>query len=244
MQLLLDLGNTLLKAALWDDSQLLAEASMEAENATSLSQLVEKHGNPELCFIAAVRELPESLSAFLNSFEVKRLDHTTKLPFTIAYNTPATLGPDRIASVAAGWKRFPGRNVLVIDMGSCITIDLLTATGIYEGGSISPGIRMRLKAMHTFTGKLPLLEPATEAPITGKTTSESMLSGAINGTRFEMHQYIDQYRKIYEDLTVIVGGGDNKYFDYQFKNSIFAASNLVLEGLKVILDFNENQKLE
>jgi type III pantothenate kinase len=244
MQLLIDLGNTLMKTAFWKGKQLLAEAAMDAGDIASLSQLIEKTGRPDLCFVAAVRELPEVLKNFLSSFNPRFLNHETTLPFRIAYLSPATLGPDRIAAVAAAWKRFPGKNVLVIDMGSCITYDLLTASGTYEGGSISPGIRMRLKAMHAFTGRLPLLEPVEETPLTGKTTSESMLSGAIIGTRFEMQQYIYQYNKLYEDLTVIVGGGDNKYFDYQFKCSIFAASNLVLEGLKVILDFNEYQKIE
>jgi len=244
MQLLLDLGNTLLKAALWEGSKLLTETSMDAEDTETLKQLTESYGTPKLCFIATVREIPEKLHVFLSAFNVQQLSHNTNLPFGIAYRTPATLGADRIAAVAAAWKRFPDTNVLVIDMGSCITFDLLTADGMYQGGSISPGIRMRLKAMHAFTGRLPLLEPLPDTPMTGKTTSESMLSGAVNGTRFEMQQYIHQYYKIYEDLTVIVSGGDNKYFDYQFKNSIFAASNLVLEGLKVILDFNENQKLE
>jgi type III pantothenate kinase len=244
MQLLIDLGNTLMKTALWQGSHLLDEAAMEAEDIASLSRMLEKSGRPDLCFVAAVRELPAALMDFLLPFNPVFLSHETKLPFKIAYLSPSTLGPDRIAAVAAAWKRFPGKNTLVIDMGSCITYDLITASGSYEGGSISPGIRMRLRAMHSFTGRLPLLEPSEEAPLTGQTTAESILSGAMNGTRFEMEQYITHYSKLYEDLTVIVGGGDNKYFDYQFKSSIFAASNLVLEGLKVILDFNEYQKIE
>lgn len=242
MNQVIDIGNTLLKTAVFDGELLVAEARMDLADNTRLLAFQDSLGFPESCIISAVRHIPEWL---LRHFEGRSrliiLDHTTPLPFAINYSTPETLGRDRIAAVAAAWKRFPGRNVLVIDMGTCITYDLLTAKGVYEGGAISPGLHMRFKALHNFTEKLPLIDPESPTPFIGKSTTESIRSGVMHGIQAEMDQIIASYEKIYEDLTVYVGGGDNKYFDKQLKYNIFAGSNLVVEGLKVILDFNEFQ---
>ncbi len=124
-------------------------------------------------------------------------------------------------------------------MGTCITYDLLTVEGTYHGGAISPGIAMRLKAMNIFTSRLPLAETDINVPLIGQTTLQSLQSGAINGTRAEIEGLIRMYEEKYPELLVLVGGGDNIYFDSKFKNSIFAASNLVLEGLQAIMEFNK-----
>ncbi|MBS4057092.1 MAG: type III pantothenate kinase [Bacteroidetes bacterium] len=242
MNQVIDIGNTLLKTAVFEGELLVAEARMDLTDSPRLLAFQDSFGFPESCIVSAVRHIPEWL---LRHFEGRTrliiLDHSTPLPFAISYSTPETLGRDRIAAVAAAWKRFPDRNVLVIDMGTCITYDLLTAKGVYEGGAISPGLHMRFKALHSFTEKLPLIDPESPTPFVGKSTTESIRSGVMHGIQAEIDQTIASYEKIYEDLTVYVGGGDNKYFDKQLKYNIFAGSNLVVEGLKVILDFNEFQ---
>lgn len=245
MQQLIDIGNTFLKTVLVDADKTHFVGQMELSDAETFRSVHQKFGFPASCLISSVRDIPDWLIAsFADQTRISILSHQTPLPFKLNYSTPATLGSDRIAAVAAAWARFPDKNILIIDMGTCITYDILTSQGIYEGGSISPGIRMRLKALHAFTGKLPLVEPVKETPFTGKSTVESILSGVMCGVQAEIDQFIQTYEKIYEELTVIVGGGDNNYFDKQFKNNIFAASNLVLDGLKVILDFNENQQID
>lgn len=240
MQLAVDIGNSYSKAALYKEEQLLEFVYFNEQQPYTLSAIFEKYGNPSQGMIASVRNISPEFLTFLHSVcPIKILDHTTSLPFKITYSTPQTLGRDRIAAVAAAFGRYPGKNVLVIDMGTCITYDILQADRLYPGGSISPGITMRLKAMHHFTDKLPLAEVDGSASLTGRDTLSALQSGAVWGVQKEIEGIIDAYSSIYEELTVLIGGGDNKYFDKKFRISIFAASNLVIEGLKIIMDYNE-----
>lgn len=238
--LLLDIGNTLAKAACVENNQITKVESF-ANDDLLLQWLIAlpKFGRALIC---SVRPLPEEIGRWAKLHPlVQVLSHSTPLPFRIAYESPQTLGPDRIALAAAAFKRFPGKNVLVIDMGSCITYDFLDAQGVYQGGAISPGLLMRFKAMHNYTAKLPLAEPLADVELIGRNTKTSLQSGVMHGVQAEIEGLISRYEANYKDLTVLIGGGDNKYFDKRFKVNIFAGSNLVLEGLNVIVDFNESQ---
>lgn len=239
-QLVIDLGNTLAKTAIYHGDKLVGREQFSTDKML-IDWVLSQH-DISSAIMGSVRPIPQELIDFFsanNGFII--LDTQTQLPFQLAYKSPQTLGRDRIAAVAAAFRRFPLQNVLVIDMGTCITFDLLDSAGIYHGGAISPGIRMRFKAMNSFTASLPLAEPAESVPLIGDTTVGSLQSGVMHGVQAEITGIISEYEKIYKELTVLIGGGDNKYFDKRFKNNIFAASNLVLEGLKVILDFNEDQ---
>jgi type III pantothenate kinase len=239
-KLILDLGNTLSKAALVESGQIKTVHSFESDE--SLMHWIKQQLAFSGGIIGSVKELPGKLWDWAkNQSGVFLLSALTPLPFKIAYKSPQTLGADRIALAAAAFERFPEKNVLVIDMGSCITYDLLTAQGVYLGGAISPGIRMRFKAMNAFTAKLPMAEPTDKTPLIGYDTQSSLQSGVMNGVQAEIEGVIDRYASNYKDLTVLIGGGDNKYFDKRFKVNIFAASNLVLNGLRFILEFNESQ---
>lgn len=240
MQLAIDIGNSLAKAALFEGEKDVGFQVFDDKNPLALLDFFTQSGQPDDCLIAAVRTVDDGFLTFLKHYCAPRfLTAQTPLPFQIAYRTPQTLGPDRIAAVAAAYGRFPKSNVLVIDMGSCITYDLLDAQAIYQGGSISPGIAMRFKAMHHFTGKLPAVEIIDHAPLIGYDTTTAMQSGVMQGVQAEIDGIIDTYSLLYKDLTVLIGGGDNKYFDKKFRISIFAGSNLVIEGLKIIMDYNE-----
>lgn len=242
MKLIVDIGNSLMKFAFFDANKLVQQFSLPVEEASKLPEILTNYPVPSSCFLSSVRDLPEAfLMSLPQSIEVKQLDHLTPLPFKINYSTPETLGRDRIALVAAAYQRFPEQNVLVIDVGTCITYDFLSKDGVYYGGGISPGIQLRFKAMHQFTGKLPMAPMVENPPLVGNSTMASLQSGVMHGIQAEMEGIIRKYMEIYEDLTVLLGGGDNKYFDKQLNYSIFAASNLVIEGLKVISDFNEYQ---
>ncbi len=240
MQLAVDIGNSFTKAALFEGQQQKAFVRFSGDDAGPILALMQAHGMADAAMISAVRSIPEDFLSVLKAHcPVHLLSHETPLPFGITYGSPATLGRDRIAAVAAAYARFPGKNVLVIDMGTCITYDILQADKTWPGGIISPGIAMRLKAMHHFTNQLPLATLNEDGPLTGTNTNEALNAGALWGTRAEVEGMITFYSSIYEDLTVLVGGGDNNYFDKKFRISIFAAPNLVIEGLKFIMDFSK-----
>jgi len=166
------------------------------------------------------------------------LSHSLKLPITIDYKTPNTLGKDRIAGAVGAQSLFLKENILIIDAGTCITYDVVEANGTYIGGSISPGMLMRFKSLNNFTHKLPLVPYREFNELTGKTTEESILSGVISGIAFEMHGFINGYLEKYSSLKIILTGGDAVYFEKTLKNDIFVNSNIVLIGLKEILNYN------
>lgn len=242
MKLIIDIGNTRVKTALFDDSGIAELITIEDLSIDFLTELFSKHKNIRSAIMASVREVKQEITGLLSSkTRFIRLDETTPLPFVNKYATPNTLGNDRVAAVAGASSLFPGQNVLVIDAGSCITYDFINATGEYLGGSISPGINMRFLALNSFTGKLPLInfDSGRQAKLTGTDTRESILSGVQNGVLQEVDGIINTYKQQYSEVNVVVSGGDYKYFDKYLKNNIFASPNIVLTGLNRILDFNE-----
>lgn len=148
------------------------------------------------------------------------------------------MGNDRIALAVAGSQLYPGRDVLIIGAGTCITYDFVSKNNEYFGGSISPGIHMRFKALNTFTDKLPLVQPENKPELIGNSTVGSITSGVMNGLYSEIDGIIDRYEKNFPEIQTILTGGDIIYFDKMLKNNIFANSNLVLKGLNMILDYN------
>jgi type III pantothenate kinase len=162
----------------------------------------------------------------------------TSLPIINKYRTPETLGKDRLAGVVGAQHLLPACDILVIDAGTAITYDFITSSGEFIGGSISPGIAMRYKALNTYTDRLPLLNYYDNAKLIGDDTSTSIFSGVLNGAVAEMEGIIQQYREVYPGIKIILTGGDHNYFDKRLKIKTFAAPNLVLEGLNLILDFN------
>ena len=160
------------------------------------------------------------------------------MPLNNQYQSPETLGLDRLAGAAGIWYRYPGAGGLVIDMGSCITYDYVDAKGNYLGGAISPGVAMRFKAMHTFTAALPLVEGNEESEILGDTTVRSMRSGVINGVCAEIEGMIGRYRDRYGAFKAVLCGGDAKFFASKVKPTIFADQYLILYGLYRILEEN------
>lgn len=164
------------------------------------------------------------------------------LPLGMGYHTPDTLGPDRLAVAIGGYSLFPGRPVLVLDFGTCLKLDFVTHGGRYEGGSISPGLNMRFKAMHTFTAKLPLLNRPENFPPhpIGRSTAESMQNGVLLGMLAEAEGMVHRYRELYPDLQVLVTGGDAEVFEGHLKNAIFVRQNLALLGLAETMKHHAN----
>ena len=166
------------------------------------------------------------------------INHEVKLPFNIKYLSPTTLGIDRICNVAAISKTNQFTNRLIIDIGTCIKFDFLNDKNEYEGGSISPGIKLRYKALNLFTDKLPLIETSGKAYLIGNSTERSIQSGVQNGIESEITGLISKYREKYQDLSIYITGGDAHYFDLVQKNDIFADEILTLKGILEIYLLN------
>ena len=240
MKLAIDVGNTLIKLAVFDQSEMLYFKKYSNLEAEAVKALFQQYKGITSVIIASVRELSSGFVEFFsNHAPLTVLTPALPLPVKIDYHTPDTLGADRIAAVVAASHLYPDKNILVIETGTCVTYDFIDAEGIYRGGSISPGLGLRFSALHNFTDKLPLIEPVKNAALTGKSTESSIQSGVINGLIAEIQGIISMYENNYEDLTIILSGGNLDYFDKILKNNIFAVPNIVLTGLNIILDFND-----
>lgn len=193
------------------------------------------------CIISAVGDPDEDVLAYLNQhYKTLQLSKDLDLPFKMGYASPETLGVDRIALVSAAVHQYPMQNVLVIDAGSCITLDFVDEYGTYHGGAIAPGVRMRYTAMNQGTANLPLLDPKMPGTMIGDSTQNSMHVGASLGVIRELDGHIDAYRQQFSELTVILTGGDAHFLRDSIKNDIFAHSNFLLEGLNHLLEVNNS----
>ncbi|PNQ75221.1 pantothenate kinase [Hanstruepera neustonica] len=243
MNLVVDIGNTFAKFAVFQNDDLVFKTSFELESfIKELNHVLEKYNSISHCIISSVGKLHDEGSQYLNNkLPVLELNSNTPLPFNNAYQTPKTLGVDRLALVSAAVKNYPKSNVLVIDAGTCITYDMVTANNQYLGGGISPGIDMRYKSLNNLTANLPLLKPTAPENLVGNTTNEAIHSGVMNGVIHEIDGLISDYKQEFEDLTVILTGGNANFLSKQLKSSIFANSNFLLEGLNYILQFNSKE---
>jgi len=239
MNLILDTGNTLTKLALFQGREMIAFTSFAGVDVQPIIQFCESNPVIENAILSTVREYPPEVDAYLDRhFKTICFNHNTAVPVDNCYSTPETLGKDRLAGVVGAQLLMPASDILVIDAGTAITYDFISAAGEYLGGGISPGISMRYKALHTFTGRLPLLSYYEDAPLIGNDTSSSIHSGVLNGAVAELNGIIKSYQLKYPGLKIILTGGDHNYFDKRLKIKTFAAPNLVLEGLNLILNFN------
>ena len=242
MYLAIDIGNTSQKLALFDQNgrqcQWLRKEHLTPEDLQQLfSQCPVK-----AAILSSVGDEAAPLEDFLKArVPTYRLTSDLQLPVTLCYATPASLGADRIASAAGAHALFPDCNVLVVQAGTCLVTDLVTAAGQYLGGTIAPGLRMRLRALPQFTAHLPLLDPEPVDYLVGNSTTQSILSGVVNGYVCEIQGMISRYETQYPGLKVVLSGGDAPLLESSLKNSIFAAQNLVLLGLYEILHFNVSE---
>ena len=241
MNLVVDIGNTLVKYAVFDNQKLLIDQSSESKDFTkTVKELFEVYPQIEKAIISSVGDLDKKQFEILSLFcEVHVLSNQSKIPFTNTYATPNSLGKDRIALVASAFYQYPKTNVLTIDMGTCITYDMIDSAGQYLGGAISPGMNMRYKAMHQQTKKLPHLSAEFPSDFIGNSTATSMHNGVVQGICSELDGAIEQYKNRFEHLTVILTGGDSHFFAKRLKNSIFANSKFLLEGLNYLLEYNK-----
>ena len=241
MKLVVDFGNSFVKAGVFDKDDIVLEKVYNTFGINELTSLFENYTEINKSIISSVVHHDKSVDDFLEENTTYfKLTHQTKVPITINYKTKDTLGLDRLCAAVAGNHLYPGNNVLIIVTGTCITYNLVNSKNEFLGGGISPGYDMRIKAMNHYTHKLPLVEKSDTTELIGITTENSLQSGAYYGMLSEIDGIILRYTSAFKNLKLILSGGDAKYFDKKLKNNIFAVPNIVLRGLNKILDFNAN----
>lgn len=237
MQCIVDIGNTKTKLAIFQNREIVFFRELingiDNETKASIARL-----KPTSGIISSVAESNGNWQELFPEISWIELSRSLNLPVTLDYDTPDTLGLDRIALASAAASLYPARNILVIDAGTCVTYDLITSDAIFVGGAIAPGLHMRLKAMHAFTAKLPLVKVNTEVNVLGKNTESCMQVGALHGLAAEIEGIISRYGEQFEDLQTVVTGGDSNLLAPLVKNNIFAHPKFLLEGLHAILAYN------
>jgi len=236
MNLVLDLGNTRIKAALFEANVLKEKFTFPSTNDL-LSFLGQ--GEFDHALISSVNQSADELLPLIKTTGKKiKLRPGLPLPIQNKYATPETLGVDRLAAACGAFHYFPNKSCLVIDAGTCINYEFIDEAGNYLGGAISPGIAMRFEAMHKFTARLPLVEADANVAMIGNSTETCMQSGVVHGALNEVEGIIGKYVADYSGLVVILCGGDASLFENRLKHPIFVAPDLILKGLNSILLYN------
>lgn len=245
MNLIVDIGNTQTKLAIYQEGQQIYFESTSHSLANILSII--KCDFPEIrqAIVASVRKNAEDVVEIIqqNQIQCFLLNPDLPIPLENLYESKNTLGYDRLAACVGANKIYPDSNILVIDAGTAITFDFVNCKKQYLGGTISPGISMRYRALNQFTQKLPLLEMNSDYQLIGANTNEAIIGGVQNGIIFEVDTYINELREKYSDLKTIITGGDGSFIKEHLKNEIQLDSNILLTGLNHILEFNLRQLL-
>jgi type III pantothenate kinase len=233
-----DFGNTRQKAAIFRNDVFEEEIVLPNDEMFTIERVMYVHQPQKTILSSVINHNPaiEKLLAAQSQFH--KLSHLTKINFTTPVGKPETIGADRLALAAAAVHFHPGKNNLVIGLGSCITYNFINQYNEFLGGSISPGMEMRFKAMQVFTDKLPEVHAEWNFPLIGYDTKTNMQSGVIAGIAFEMDGFIDAYAIKYDNFNVVLTGGDSAYFARRLKNKIFADSNFLFKGLYALSETN------
>ena len=237
MNLIIDIGNNSAKFFLFNGEQLILHTRKNNSSFDVIDEWNGLYDIEKVIISSVIVDSPELLNSISNlQCPVVRFNNSMKLPLEINYRTPHTLGSDRVAAAVGAWSEAPGRNILVIDAGSAITIDFIGKDGKYNGGNIAPGIKMRLRALHEYTDRLPMVEKEGDIPTIGYDTETAIRSGVINGVCHEIEGYINEFKQKYCDVLVFLTGGDEKPLKNRIKSCIFADKYLVAKGLNRILN--------
>lgn len=242
MDIVIDIGNTLRKVAVFSEDGVMVRLFSEQQlTIPFFEHLLEEYGIRRAIVSSVGKGDEEALDWLSRHTRLVRFSHECRLPITLKYATPQTLGTDRIANAVGANALYPHCNVLSIMAGTCLVADFVNAEGEYLGGSIAPGLRMRFQALPRFTAKLPLVEPEKIDFLIGDTTQNSILSGVMNGMAAEIDGLIDQYSLTFSPLKVLFSGGDSSLLQNFIKKRIFAAQNPILFGLLKILKLNASE---
>ncbi len=240
MNLVIDIGNTRTKFSVFNRGEVLITVPVDEFKPEHINVLKNEHPGLNKVILSATKKYSGELKKALqqNFEQFIELGANTPLPIQNCYETKDTLGRDRIAAVVGAYDLYPKNNILIIDAGTAITYDILNDKKQYLGGNISPGIDMRFKALNQFTGKLPLVKQKEYSKLFGTSTENAIRAGVQNGVVFEVDKTIDTFKEFYNNLKVIITGGNAEFFEKKLKNSFFVHFNLIAMGLNRILEYN------
>jgi type III pantothenate kinase len=242
MILTVDVGNTRIKAAVFEGDILLDHVVFtKKELQKNIENILKKFKNITHLVVASVGDIEkESFLVFNNEIIVHFVTHNDPFPFVNEYETPQTLGIDRMVLATGATLQFPAQNRLVIDAGTCVTYDFIDENNVYLGGAISPGLRLRYESLHNYTSKLPLLQLENPKQFIGRSTSQSIHSGIVNALVYEIDGFIDEYQGLFSNFIIILTGGDTEFLAKRLKNTIFANSNFLIESLNQTFQYKIN----
>jgi type III pantothenate kinase len=233
-----DFGNTRLKVAIFSGRELQKVVVLDNDDPETIQRLVEAY-RPEKTILSSVIDHNVETEKYLAAAtKFHKLDHHSKIPITTPVGKPSTIGADRLALVVAAIDLFPGKNNLVIGLGSAITYNFINKYAEFMGGGISPGMEMRFKSLNQFTARLPLVTAEWHFPLVGYDTKTNILSGVILGMASEIDGMIEAYEEKYDNFNVLLSGGDAAHFSHLLKKKIFADPDLIYKGLYAISEFN------
>ncbi len=242
MLLAIDVGNTQIKLAVFEQNTLLKKIIIPYSDWKKETQKLLIFF-PEITNIAVAtvgKLQKEDFFGLKDGVEISFITHESKFPFLNQYATPNTLGIDRMVLASGAVLQFPNQNRLVIDLGTCVTYDFIDDNDVYHGGAISPGIHLRYESLHNYTAKLPLLSLEFPKAVLGNSTEQSIHSGVINGITFEIEGFISSILDKNDNFIIILTGGDAEFLAERLKNTIFANSNFLLESLNQTYQYNNN----
>ena len=233
MNLTIDMGNTRVKYAVFDGGTVVSDGCSEEFDEAVIDRILAAHPGITQAIVATTRGPVDDTVALVRRRigRCLRLSPQLPLPIRNGYTTPETLGEDRLAAAVGAASLYPGRNLLIVDFGTAITID-----------NISPGVQMRFRALHDYTAALPLCESCEDQTLLGRSTVEAIRQGVMNGIAFEIEGYIARLFPEIDALSIIFTGGDAKFFVKRIKNTIFAHCDLVFLGLNRILEYNASEE--
>lgn len=236
--LCLDFGNTRLKYAIFSGSRMSEVAVMENDGAALITSLVERYRPAKTILSSVINHSGEIEEILAKHSRFHKLSHQTKMPFTVPVGKPETMGADRLALAAAAVQFYPGKNNLVVGLGTAITYNFINQYAQFLGGGISPGMELRFKSLNDYTAKLPLVKKDWNFPLVGYDTRTNILSGVILGMAKEIDGTIDAYQERYGNFNVVLTGGDSAYFAGHLKNRIFADPEFLYKGLYALSETN------
>ncbi len=239
MILTIDIGNTRIKAAVFEDNNIVEQFIFtDKELQVAIKNILKKHSAITDLVVASVGNTDKAcFFYFQDSIKIHIINHQDPFPFQNLYKTPHTLGIDRMVLSAGAVIQYPGQNRLVIDAGTCVTYDFIDHKNNYLGGAIAPGLRLRYESLHNYTAKLPLLSLENPEGVIGKSTNQAIHSGVVNGLAYEIDGFINEYKTRYSKFIIILTGGDADFLAKRLKNTIFANSNFLLESLNYTFQY-------
>jgi len=233
-----DFGNTRLKCAVFNEANLKEVIVLENDDVATIQQIIQQHNATKSILSSVINHNAAIETVLANSTQFHKLNHASKLPITTPVGKPETIGADRLAICSAAVHLYPNQHNLAIGLGTCITFNFINKFHEFLGGSISPGMQMRFRAMHEQTALLPMIEATHDFPLIGYDTKTNLLSGVLLGMAKEIDGIIDAYAEKYSNFNVLITGGDMAFFVAHLKNKIFADPYLIFKGLYAISELN------